>query len=252
MESTVIGAGVFACLFSSSLLGMFVRARQPRTAAVRAAIGVVGRGVTLVAVLAALVLGVGAMTMKADFDVADRQVKRLAEESTELDRNLRFIGEPARPARELLFQFVAHVTRDTWPDLRPALPLDATPASTLRERLREALLTMSVTTDSQRQSLADARRVLRQLTDTRWTMYEYGDGQLSPWLLGATVLWLMLTFVGFGLAAPRNRMVVGAMLAVAFSLGGVTFLLADFGTPYSGLIAVDPAPLQDALYMLSD
>jgi hypothetical protein len=61
------------------------------------------------------------------------------------------------------------------------------------------------------------------------------------------VLWLSVTFTGYGLVAPPNPTVIIVLLVCALSIAGALFLVLELGRPFAGDIQVPSAPLQEAL-----
>jgi hypothetical protein len=59
-------------------------------------------------------------------------------------------------------------------------------------------------------------------------------------------------FVSFGLFAPRNGLVVAALLVAALAIGSTVFLIVDMDSPYEkGMAFVSPQPTQRALAQIS-
>jgi hypothetical protein len=64
--------------------------------------------------------------------------------------------------------------------------------------------------------------------------------------LAVLLFWLTITFVSFGLFAPRNAMVVTVLLVCALSVGSAVFLVLELDGPFDGLIKVSADPLRYA------
>jgi hypothetical protein len=65
------------------------------------------------------------------------------------------------------------------------------------------------------------------------------------------LFWLTITFVSFGLFAPRNHSVVSVLLVCALSVGSAVFLVLEMDAPFDGLLKVSPEPLRQALELLN-
>jgi hypothetical protein len=61
------------------------------------------------------------------------------------------------------------------------------------------------------------------------------------------IVWLSVLFVSFGLFAPRNTLVVIALLVGALSIAGAVVLVVDMDSPFEGMIVVSADPMQAAL-----
>jgi hypothetical protein len=57
--------------------------------------------------------------------------------------------------------------------------------------------------------------------------------------------------VSFGLFAPRNGVVVAALLVGALAISGAVVLIVDMDSPYEGIVVVTPQPMQQALANMS-
>lgn len=65
------------------------------------------------------------------------------------------------------------------------------------------------------------------------------------------ILWLFVLFVSFGLFAPRNGLVVAALLVGALAISGAVLLIVDMDLPYEGMLVVSPQPMKLALAQMS-
>jgi hypothetical protein len=69
---------------------------------------------------------------------------------------------------------------------------------------------------------------------------------LGPFL-AALLFWLSVTFMSFGLFAPRNFTVIGTLFVCALSVAGADYLVLEMDGPFEGLVRVSPEPLRYAL-----
>jgi len=65
------------------------------------------------------------------------------------------------------------------------------------------------------------------------------------------VFWLTITFVSFGLFAPRNPTVVAVLFVCAVSVAGAVFLVLEMDGPFEGMITVSAEPLKYAVAHLN-
>ena len=257
MDGPITGATVFACLFTAAVAGVLVHARLPGRMLPQGTGDVVRRGVGMVAAMAALLVAMMTVSLKTSFDSADRDVKRFSAQLIELDRTLRRAGPDAAPARELLFRYTARAMKDIWPESRVRVDVTDKAATPLLDRLEDAVVTLR-TTDPERQMLvAEARRILQDITESRWAMEAHSGGSLSPWLIAVVGFWLVLTFGTFGLSAPlggigSNTVVISSLFLCAVAVGGVMFLLQEYDYPFRGIIMVSHEPLQNALFVMGE
>jgi hypothetical protein len=65
------------------------------------------------------------------------------------------------------------------------------------------------------------------------------------------MLWLCVLFISFGLFAPRNAIVVLALLVSALSIASAVAMIVDMDHPFEGMIVVSAQPMQEALARIS-
>src|SRR4029077_13727069 len=102
MNSTIIAALVFACLFGAGLLGVRVRAALPEDHLSAETKDAVKDGMGLVATMAALVLGPLDAAPKGSYDTQQKEVTQMAAKSVFLDRGLANYGAESTESRDLL------------------------------------------------------------------------------------------------------------------------------------------------------
>ena len=242
---------VFCALTGSAFGGAALHRSAPHMLASTEARDVVRRVVSLIAVLAALMLGMGIASLKSSFDGANRDLRRLGSQIEELDRTLRRIGPVTTEARHLLFRYTAGLVGDIFPDMDAPLRGEPRDADELQDELEASLERLGDGPTVSRVAI-QAQAVLHAIVQTRWTIDDRTGRSVSNWQLGVLVFWLMLVFAGFGLFAPRNALVVSVLVLCALALAFAIFLLTEFDAPFRGIIAVSAEPLQNALRALAD
>jgi hypothetical protein len=251
MDGPGLGIGVFVFLFGSALAGVFAHARMPPgVLTVRTSVAI-GRGVTVIAVLAAFLLALMTVHVKSQFDGVHRDVRHFSAQLIELDHTLRQLGPDAAPARELLFGYAAQTLKDYWPDTRPRLGPDGARPAELLHRLETAIQALHPADSPRQQLAATARDSVEALAATSWNLDQQPGPQLSPWLTAILMFWFMLTFAAFGLVAPRTKLVLGTLILCAAALASGMFLLAEYAGPFDGVIVVSSEPLQNALFVMT-
>jgi hypothetical protein len=84
----------------------------------------------------------------------------------------------------------------------------------------------------------------------RLFLFAQSGSSISTPFLVIVVFWLTVLFVSFGLFAPRNATAIITLLVAAISVAGALFLILDLDRPFSGLMQISSAPLQNALAMI--
>jgi hypothetical protein len=82
------------------------------------------------------------------------------------------------------------------------------------------------------------------ISKTRWLMYGQAMWEVSLTLLIVLVLWLIITFVSFGLYAPFNATAIGSLFLAALSVSGAIFVILDMHTPYAGVVHISDTPVR--------
>ena len=251
MDGPGLGIGVFVFLFGSAVAGAFAHARMPAGSLSNRTTIVIGRGVTVIAVLAVLLLALMTVYVKSQFDVVHRDVRHFSAQLIDLDHVLRQIGPDAGPARDLLFAYGAQTLKDVWPEFSPRLGPDGSRPPELLHRLETAIAAIHASDPPRQQLVARAREAAMSLADASWTLDPQPGELISPWLTAILMFWFMLTFAAFGLVAPRNKLAFGTLTLCAAAMAAGMFLLVEYAGPFDGVITVSSAPLEDALFVIT-
>ena len=116
MSAMAIGSIVFACVFGSALLGLFIGAALPEHHLSQDSKDVVKLGMGLIATTSALVLGLLIASAKTSFDTQNDEVKQAAANIVLLDRALAHYGPETKGARDLIRRAIAFRLATTWPE----------------------------------------------------------------------------------------------------------------------------------------
>lgn len=120
MSAIAIGLVVFALVYGSALLAMFVHSKLPGHHLTSDSKDVVKLGVALVATMSALVLSLLISSAKTAFDTRSNQVVQAAADIVMLDRALARYGPETKEARSLLQRSVAETVERFWPGMAPS------------------------------------------------------------------------------------------------------------------------------------
>jgi hypothetical protein len=251
MDGPGIGFAAFGVLFASALAGVLAHARLPPAVLTGQARTTIGRGVTLIAVLAALLLSLMTLYVVRQFNTARDDVGRLSSQLVELDHVLRQAGPEAAPARELLFRYGARTLKDVWPDTEPNLGLDGADSMQLMNGLEDAVAALHPVEPPAVAAAVRARELVRTLVDTSWTLTPDPPPILSPWLTMLLLFWMMLAFAGWGLLTPRTKLALGSLSVCAAAVACGLFLMVDYSSAFGGVILISSEPLQNALFVMA-
>ncbi len=245
MSAIALGCIAFACVFGAALLGMYVRAALPEHHLSEDSKDIVKLGMGLIGTMAALILGLLIASAKSSFDTRISETTQMSANIILLDRVLAQYGSETKEVREQLRRSVVLAIERIWPeDGARAGQLEPSPGG---EDFYAKLWKLSPQTDMQRALHAQALTISVNLAQTRLLLAEQGGGSIPVPFLVVLVAWLAVILFSFGLFAPKNATVIGALLICALSFSSAIFLISELDQPFGGLIRISSAAMRDAL-----
>jgi hypothetical protein len=249
VSAIAIGLVVFALVFGSALLAMFVHSKLPEDHLTSDSKDVVKLGVALVATMSALVLGLLVASAKSAFDTRSNQLVQASADIILLDRALARYGPETKEARSLLQSSVAATLERFWPAQGGgAISVDAraSPVEALYDKIGE----LSPQTDAQRSLQSQALTQALDLGHLRLLLFEHLGTSIPMPFLVVLMFWLCIIFASFGLFAPRNATVIAVLCVCALSVAAAIFLILELDRSFEGLLQVPATPLRAALALL--
>ena len=244
-----IGWIVFALVFGSVLLAMFVHRFLPAEHLSSDSKDVVKLGIALIATMSALVLSLLVASAKSAFDTRSNQLTQASADMILLDRALARYGPETKEARALLKSSMAVTLERFWPaegTKRITIDPGRSPTEVLYDKI-EALKPQS---DQQRSMQNQALTLATEVGRTRLLVFENLGASIPVPFLVVLVFWLCIIFASFGLFAPRNATVITVLCVCALSVAGAIFLILELDQSFEGLLQVSAAPLRAALAQL--
>jgi Protein of unknown function (DUF4239) len=244
-----IGWIVFALVFGSALVAMFVHDALPEHHLSSDSKDVVKLGVALIATMSALVLSLLVASAKSAFDTRSNQLVQACADVILLDRALARYGPETKEARSLLQRWVATTVERFWPSegARPvAIGSGPSPVEALYGKIEE----LSPQSEAQRLMQSQALTEALDLGHLRLLLFEQLKSSIPVPFLVVLVFWLCIIFASFGLFAPRNATVITVLCVCALSVAGAIFLILELDRSFEGLLQVSGAPLRAALAQL--
>jgi len=251
MSAIAIAGVVFACVFGSALLGLFLRALLPEHHLSQESKDVVKLAMGLIATMAALVLGLMTASAKSSFDLQNEETVHTAANIIRLDRALARYGPETKELRDLLKRVVAFRIRLTWPEDGSAPGnLDSPEMTRATEGLEDKIRELSPRNDVQREFQSRALQISGDVLGTRWLRMAQLSSSVPLLFLVVLTFWLSILFGTFGLFAPHNATVIAALVLCAVAVSGSIFLILEMHRPLDGLMKISPAPMRYALSQL--
>jgi Protein of unknown function (DUF4239) len=249
LSAIAIGLVVFALVFVSALLAMFVHTKLPDDHLSSDSKDVVKLGVALIATMSALVLSLLISSAKTAFDTRSNQLVQAAADIVLLDRALARYGPETKEARSLLQRDVAETVERFWPEngaKRIAIDPGTSPAEAMYDKVDE----LAPQNDAQRSLRSQALSLAVDVRQIRLLMLEHMGSSIPLPFLVILVFWLCIIFASFGLFAPRNATVIAVLGVCALSVAGAIFLIIELDRSFEGLLQVSGAPMRAALAQL--
>ncbi len=249
MSSLAISGIVFACVFGGTLLGILLRRALPEHHLSADSKDTLKLGMGVIGTMGALVLGLTVGSAKSSYDTQKSEVTQMAAKIVLLDRTLAHYGPDTKGAREMLRGFVTRMIEQIWSD-GGSQQGQLDPLAAGGEALFDAIHELTPTTDAQRSLKAQALTITVDIGNMRWLMFAQAGKLIFVPFLVMLVSWFTVTFLGFGLFAPRNLTVIAAFLLCALSVSGAIFLVLELDHPFHGLIQISSDPLRSSLAQL--
>jgi hypothetical protein len=249
VSAVAIGLIVFALVFGSALLAMFVQRALPEHHLSADSKDVVKLGIALIATMSALVLSLLVASAKSAYDTRNNQLVQVAADIILLDRALARYGMETKDARSSLQHSVAITVERFWPAAGPR-PISIDPNASPVEDFAEKVEELSPQSDAQRLLRSQALTMALEVGRTRVLLFENLGSSIPVPFLVVLVFWLCMIFASFGLFAPRNATVIAVLCVCALSVAGAIFLILELDRSFEGLLQVSGAPLRAALAQL--
>ena len=244
MNPRHIGMIVIAFTLGGALIGIWLQSALPRDHLNEDSRFTVKLGIGLVSTITALVLGLVTASAKSSFDALDTAVKHTANDILALDRLLARYGSETSEIRVALQHVVAGRIEMLSPQGSSRLPgLAPSLAASTVEGLANAIRDLAPRDESERSLQSRALDLAEALLQARWLVFAGGGASIPLPFLVVILFWLTVTFVSFGLFAPRNATVLAVLFMCAVSVGSAVFLILEMDEPFHGLVKVSVGPL---------
>jgi hypothetical protein len=248
MNSSTIALLVFACVFSSAMLGMYIRSSLPESHLKDDSLNIVKLATGLIATMSALVLGLLISSAKGSFDRINNQLVENAAKVVTIDHLLADYGPEARDLRTLLKHiYTEKIKKLTSGDPAQLATLDTPAAVNAIEDFQGKLWALAPRDEMQRGLRARMLQVVGEIGSSRELLFLQKDGSIPMPMLAMLAAWLAIIFAAFGLCSPRNHTTMAALFVGSLCASGAIFLILELDRPLDGWISIRAAPLLAAI-----
>ncbi len=215
--------------------------------------GAVGAMIGLVSLLLALVLGLLVYTAFSVFTSQQSEAYSLGPVVADIDLALEHYGPDGISGRAGLRASLERTRTRFFGDAEHGpRPYTFAEMKTIFAGLDGYFDSLEPATERQRRLLNKAWDLARKYQDTQMLMTRQLASPFPPHVLTIVICWAAVLFVGNGLVATPNAVTGIADLAGAISIATAIFLILELSSPYTGLIRISPAGVDNALRVLGD
>ncbi len=251
MSQLAIALVLLAFVFGGALLGLWLQSVLPEQHLSNDTKDVVRLSTALIATISALVLSLLVSSAKSAFDRFDDELTQNAARVVMLDRALDEYGPQTSAIRAAIRADYARRIESLFSgDSARSDAMDGALAVTQEETIDARLLALTPVGPVQEGLQARAVSLNYDINMTKALMHAQREDSIPTALLLVLGVWLALIFATFGLFAPRNAVVVAALMACALSASGAVLLILEMNSPFNGLITLSSAPMREALNYL--
>ena len=237
--AVILGGGVAGLVFSRVLPDRYLSEKTK---------DVVRLGASLIATIAALVLGLLIASANTSFQTQRGNIQRIAADVILIDQLLAQYGSEAKLAREEIRRALAPLVDRIWRGdqwlTAYQRPLEPTSYGQFSAAL---IMELAPQNDVQRVTKDRSIQLIVDLAQTRFLLFEHSGGSFPLPFLLVLVFWLALIFVSFGMFGSLNPVSIAALVICAAAASGALFLILDLSEPFTGLMHIPSEPLRNVL-----
>lgn len=253
MNSLVVGLVIAASMFACGVAGMFIRKLAPDRHFPDNARELIKIVAGLTSTLSALVLSLLVASSYSLFTAQKTGLETLAARAIEINRMLVHYGPDAAPGREILKTALVQGYTHFWGEetaKAETLTLQKAVANASIQSFGAFLETLEPKTATKTRLVAKMSDLFGAVVEARDMMFMQLASPIAWQLLLVLTLWTSALFFGFGLLSEVCVTTLAAMGTGSVVLGGAIFLILDLSQPYTGMIRISPAALEQAIKLV--
>jgi hypothetical protein len=246
MPSVNVAAGAAVSVFLCGLLGLWIQSLLPEAHTSDRSRDIIGGVVGLLTLLLALVLGLLIWTAYGVTNTQKTELQLLSARALEFDLEMKQYGPEGDPGRELMRTELVWAHEQFWGD-ENAMAAAYEASYRNMGSMSDFLNGLHPTTDKQKQLLAAADQHYGAVGETRLLMSLQLVDPISWPLIITVIAWSCLLFCGFGLLSRRNWTTICVLALGAGSVASAIFLILELSQPYTSLLRISPAGLEQVI-----
>lgn len=248
MTSVFVVVAVAVLTFLAGIAGLYLHRLLPDQHSVDKSREMIGSVIGLVTLLLALVLGTIVGSAYYFTSTQQSELQTLASHYLQLDQALAKYGPETKPTRDRLKNALSRTHDIFWrgEDADPQMLTVAAAMAGLRP-LDDYIGSLDPKTPEQKQAALSAGSHFAQIKQTRLMMSLQLANPFSRPLLTIVVAWSLFLFCGFGLLSQINATTLAALGFGAFAVASAIFLILELSQPYTGLVRMSPAALEQTI-----
>jgi hypothetical protein len=250
MPSIEVTAGAAIAIFVSALLGFALQRWLPEKHTTGLSRDIIGGVVGMLVLLLALVLGLLIWTAYGVTSTQKTELQVLSARALEFDLELKQYGPEAEPGRNMLRTEIVWAHEQFWGEDDAKAQAYAVSYSNMAS-MSSFLNGLKPATDAQRQLLGAAAQHYAQIGETRLLMSLQLVDPISWPLIFTVIAWSCLLFCGFGVLSRLNVTTMFAAALGACAVSSALFLILELSQPYTSLLRVSPAGLEQTIVDLA-
>lgn len=245
MTAIWIAIAVTLLTFAGGMAGFKLQRLLPEEHSADKSKDMIGSVMGLVTLLLALVLGTVVASAYVYSTTQQSELQALSAQMIQLDEALAQFGPEAKPIRDKLQENLRNNLKLIWGNghVDPG-ELHVSKAATALQAFSAAIRSLDAKTPEQKTALAAANSHFGQFEQTRLLMSLQLTNSFSRPLLIVVIFWSFFLFGGFGLLSPINATTIASLGFGAFAVGSAIFLILELSQPYTGLVRISPAALE--------
>jgi len=247
----LMSVAAFACIFSGTFLGLFMRRKLPDHHLSGDTKDIVRQGTALIATLASLVLGLLIASANGRYETQSSEVTHIVANLILVDNALAQYGAETDPVRAQLRREVGVMADKIWNESPPAFgkpkPFEADSQGV---SIYNEVLKLTPKTDAQRFYQSRAMDTLVDIGKTRLLLYTSATGSIPLPFLIVLVGWLALIFASISLFAEGSTRAITILCIFSLAASAAIFLILELSQPFVGLMRISDEPFRHALAAL--